>query len=331
MRPKLVKQCLVVFFTNYQPSLLVGMPGVGKTDLVKQAAEEAGYELLITHPVVDDPIDYKGLPFVVEGKADFHPIGFLNQLMTTTSPLVVFLDDLGQAPPVVQAAAMQLLLNRAINGKKISDYVVFVAATNRPQDRAGVTQILEPVKSRFLTIMHVDAHVKDWSEWAAANGIRQEVIGCVNFRTGLLEGFEPTADMTNSSTPRTIAHVSQILDMDVPEDAKMDLIGGAAGAGFAREFTAFVEAYNRLPDLQEALADPDSINIPNDPILQWAFASSLADHVEPNQVPALCKLVEKLPAEHATLCVKSAIARNFKIARQPAFREWIKNNKRYID
>ena len=66
-----------------------------------------------------------------------------------------FLDDLGQAPMSVQAAAMQLILARRINGFKISDKVIFMAATNRREDKAGVTGILEPVKSRFAWIVEL--------------------------------------------------------------------------------------------------------------------------------------------------------------------------------
>ena len=77
------------------------------------------------------------------------------------------MDDLGQAPPAVQAAAMQLILARRINGSLVSDEVCFVAATNRKNDKAGVARILEPVKSRFAAIVELTPCVEEWATWAA--------------------------------------------------------------------------------------------------------------------------------------------------------------------
>ncbi len=75
--------------------------------------------------------------------------------MTATKLTACFIDDLGQATPAVQAAAMQLILARTLNGHRVSDHVVFIAATNRRTDRAGVSGILEPVKSRFATLVEL--------------------------------------------------------------------------------------------------------------------------------------------------------------------------------
>lgn len=54
--------------------------------------------------------------------------------MTATKLTACFIDDLGQATPAVQAAAMQLILALTLNGHRVSDQVVFVAATNRRTD-----------------------------------------------------------------------------------------------------------------------------------------------------------------------------------------------------
>ncbi len=123
------------------------------------------------HPVVSDPTDFKGLPGIIGDKAEFLPFGDLRQMIEADKPTIVFLDDLGQAPAVVQAACMQLLLARQINGKKISGHIVFIAATNRREDRAGVTGILEPVKSRFKTILDLEVSADEWTEWAFKNNM----------------------------------------------------------------------------------------------------------------------------------------------------------------
>jgi len=50
------------------PILIVGKPGTGKSDIVAQVALETKYRLIISHPVVADPTDYKGMPWAVEQK-----------------------------------------------------------------------------------------------------------------------------------------------------------------------------------------------------------------------------------------------------------------------
>jgi MoxR-like ATPase len=166
--PKQLREILILAIKNRLPILIKGRPGVGKTDIVKQAAEACNARLIISHPVVSDPTDYKGLPFAdPDGKtARFLPFGDLAELRTAQEETVFFLDDLGQAPAAVQAACMQLILARRINGHQISDHVTFLAATNRREDKAGVMGILEPVKSRFSAIVELVPDALEWSEWA---------------------------------------------------------------------------------------------------------------------------------------------------------------------
>jgi MoxR-like ATPase len=152
MRPTDLLLLLSSMIVNRLNLLITGAPGIGKSDLVNQAARAADADLILSHPVVEDPTSAAGLPWIVDGHARFLPFGMLERAMNATKPTVWFLDDLGQAPAATQASYMQLLLAREVNGHKLSDYVTFVAATNRRTDRAGVSGILEPVKSRFCSI-----------------------------------------------------------------------------------------------------------------------------------------------------------------------------------
>lgn len=136
--PQKASMLLSAFMSASTPVLLTGAPGVGKSSIVEAAAKQNGFDLILSHPVVSDPTDAKGLPW--PGKdgesATFLPFGDLAQALKATRPTVWFLDDLGQASPAVQASYMQLLLARRVNGHKLPDCVTFVAATNRRSDAA---------------------------------------------------------------------------------------------------------------------------------------------------------------------------------------------------
>ncbi len=150
----------------------------GKSDLVAQACNDAGADLIINHPAVSDPTDYKGLPFPVADKdeATFLLLGDLLKLINADSPTLFFLDDLGRAPASVHSAVMQLILARRVNGHKVSEHVVFLAATNRREDKAGVMGILEPVKSRFAAIVELEVDADDWVAWAFREEMPAELI-----------------------------------------------------------------------------------------------------------------------------------------------------------
>ena len=183
--------------------LISGAPGVGKTQIITQVAEEIKYELILEHPSVSDPTDYKGFPFPdKDGKqATFLPFANLAKIITATTPTIVFIDDIGQAPPSVQAALMQLLDGGKLNGHVVSDQVVFIGATNRAEDRAAVSGLLEPVKSRFFSIINLaisKENIDPWLTWAFANGIDEMVTGFMRWRPALLHDFKATAALTNS-------------------------------------------------------------------------------------------------------------------------------------
>lgn len=96
MTPSQLTDALQFFFANKFPVLIKGKPGIGKTDLVAAAAAAANAELIISHPVVSDPTDFKGLPFAANGEADFLLFGDLRKLIEATVLTVFFIDDIGR-------------------------------------------------------------------------------------------------------------------------------------------------------------------------------------------------------------------------------------------
>ena len=281
MKPSNVARVLAIAIRNRQTIMLTGAPGVGKTDLVKLASEEAGANLIISHPVVSDPTDYKGMPWVTteDGRtvAKFLPFSNLRRLVDAKEPTVFLLDDLGQAPPTVQAAGMQLLLARAIDEVKVSDEVTFFACTNRREDKAGVQGILEPVKSRMMTILEVEVDVEDWGKWFIEHGGLFAVLSFVRWRPNQLYSFKPSRDMTNSPCPRTVWHANKIMQTGYPRELEMEMIRGACGEAWATEWEGFRKYEEQIPNINAILSDPNNGVILPEAHLTYALCGALAE------------------------------------------------------
>ncbi|MDA3813156.1 MAG: ATP-binding protein [Candidatus Cloacimonetes bacterium] len=324
MRAKKLKEAIKFAIRNKYPLLIKGAPGTGKSDLVQQACLETDTELIVSHPVVSDPTDFKGLPFPnKEGTAaKFLPFGDLLRLIKADRPMMMFLDDLGQASASVQAAAMQLLLARRINGHKVSDQVIFLAATNRRQDRAAVQGILEPVKSRFASILELEVNVDDWVDWAIENNMPVELIAFIRFRPNLLHDFKPTADIINTPNPRTVANVGKMMNAGLPKDTEYEMISGAAGEGFAAEFLGFLKVYRDLPDIEKLIANPEKADVPTEPSTLFAVCGALSDKANKKNFGNIIKFTDRLPGEFQVLLIKDAIKRNKALANTTEFSAW---------
>ncbi|MBC9909103.1 ATP-binding protein [Chitinophaga varians] len=326
MKPSDLAGYLEFCINNNFPALIVGRPGIGKTDIVKNAATSAGAFLIHSHPVVSDPTDYKGLPFPKDnGTAQFLPYGELSEIIKTKKKTIYFIDDLGQASPGVQAACMQLILGRRINGHLISDWVTFIAATNRREDMAAVTGILEPVKSRF-SIVKLDVDIDDWIQWALSNNMPVELIAFIRFRPDLLNGFAPSRDITNSVSPRTIATVGKQQAAGLPPKYEFEAFAGIAGEAFAIEYKGFLQLFRQIPSLEDILKHPNTAPIPKDPGVIYALTIALAHQATDHTIAAICDYITRLPDEHAVACMKYATTKNAGIANNRAYIKWAAKN-----
>jgi len=283
--------------------------------------------LIIFHPVVSDPTDFKGLPGIVDGEAEFLPFGDLRELIEAKKPTIAFMDDIGQAPAVVQAALMQLILARQVNGRKISNKVVFIAATNRRADRAGVTGILEPVKSRFATIIELEPTADEWIEWAFDNDMPAELIGFVNFRPSMLYKEEATADIVNHPCPRTIAYAGKLIDIGLDD---VETLAGAVGEGCAVELVGFIQVYKSLPNISAILLDPDNAIVPSEPAALYAVVSALVDKITKDNANRVLKYGNRLPADFSVLLVRDSIRKEPKIQNTKAFIKWATLHKNVL-
>lgn len=332
MKPSMLVTTLSIAMENKLNVLIKGTPGIGKTDIVYQAAKSSKNDLIVSHPVVSDPVDFKGMPAIIKsGKktiAEFLPFGDLEALIEAEKPTTFFMDDLGQAPPAVQAAAMQLLLARRINNHKVSDHVCFVAATNNKEDKAGVSGILEPVKSRFCAIVKLEVDLEDWVSWAIqSNKIPTELIAFIRFRPNLLNDFTPTADLTNSPCPRTVENCAKWMNSGLPKHLEFEMFSGAAGEGFASELMSFLGIYRKLPNPDRVLMDPEAAEVPTEPGTLYAICGALAARASEQNMSRVVRYANRLPEEFSVLMIRDSVKNDETVADTKAFIEWASTHR----
>jgi MoxR-like ATPase len=178
--PKSAKRAIRKAIKVRRPVFLWGPPGIGKSDLVKQIGEEADREVIDVRLALWEPTDIKGIPYynADQGKMVWAPPSELP--VDEDSTAIIFLDELNSAPPAVQAAAYQLILNRRVGTYKLPKGVDIVAAGNREGDRGVTYRMPAPLANRFVHIeMKVD--FDDFQDWATLNKVHPEVVGYVGF------------------------------------------------------------------------------------------------------------------------------------------------------
>ncbi len=221
--------------------LLLAPPGVGKSEIVRQAAHEAGLEVRSLLGTQIAPEDVSGVPKIIGQRAVFCPP---RALLGDGKPFCLFLDELPACPPEVQKAFYSLLLERRVGEHHLPPGTWVVAAGNRSDDRAMVRSLSTALINRvFIVPVRVDRD--EWLAWALQNGVRSDVYGFVNHVTASLQRPVPP-DPVPFSTPRAWTLLSRDLDLAhqagrLNHDERRALAFGRLSAQDAALFCALCE------------------------------------------------------------------------------------------
>ena len=251
--PKAAKRSIRKAIQTRRPVFLWGPPGIGKSDIVKQIGQDAGRDVIDVRLALWEPTDIKGIPYYNADKGTMVWAPPSELPMDPESNAIIFLDELNSAPPAVQAAAYQLILNRRVGTYSLPKGVDIVAAGNREGDRGVTYRMPAPLANRFI---HLEAKVDfdDFQEWAVMNAVHPEVVGYVGFAKQDLYDFDPKSPSKAFATPRSWVFVSDLLkDDDCDIDTLHNLIAGAVGDGLAVKFMAHRKIAGRLPKAEDIL------------------------------------------------------------------------------
>ena len=251
--PNEAKAAIRKCFKIQRPVFLWGPPGIGKSDIVKQIAEETEREVIDVRLSLWEPTDIKGIPFYNSKSNSMEWAPPIELPQDPDSTAVLFLDELNSAAPATQAAAYQLVLNRRVGKYTLPKGVSIVAAGNRETDKGVTYRMPAPLANRFLHL-ELKHNYDDWQEWAVLNKISDQVVGYLGFAKQDLYDFDPRSSSRSFATPRSWSFVSELLaDDDLTEGTLTDLVSGAIGDGLAVKFMAHRKVAKQMPKPEDIL------------------------------------------------------------------------------
>ena len=252
------RKAMLKAFKTKRPVFLWGPPGIGKSDVVAEIAQELGGLVIDLRMAQMEPTDIRGIPYFNKdiNKMDWAaPVDLPDEALASQYPIVVlFLDEMNSAPPAVQAAGYQLILNRRVGKYVLPDNVVIVAAGNRDSDKGVTYRMPMPLANRFVHL-EMRPDFTSWQQWAVNKGIHKDVVGYLSFAKQDLYDFDAKSSSRAFATPRSWCFVSDLLqDEDMDADTQFNLVSGAVGEGLAVKFVAHRKIAGRMPEPSDILS-----------------------------------------------------------------------------
>jgi hypothetical protein len=307
------------------PLFIWGSPGIGKSSIVKQVADEEGLEFIDLRLTLMDPTDLKGIPFfdkdnneAVWAKPNFLP-------KDSTSRGILFLDEINTAPPSVQASAYQLVLDRKVGDYELPDGWSIVAAGNNESDRGVIYRMPSPLANRFV---HLDMEVsfKDWKSWAYASGISESIIAFLGYDDEKLFAFDPSLNEKSFPTPRSWEYVDRILKSNLDDQYIYEAICGAVGRESGVEFLSFKKVMDRLPNLDD-IFEAKITKVDDDNQTLFALISALVSNLKKDpdskKIENTLNFSHSLSPEFAVLLIKDMQQNGIPIETNPAWDKWV--------
>jgi AAA domain (dynein-related subfamily) len=225
-----------------------GPPGIGKSAVIAQYAAMHGYELIDIRLSQFDNTDIRGIPYR-------HPQGMKWELPSIfprdpNAKAIIFFDELAQAEQSVRKAAFQIILDRRIGEYVVPENVIIIAASNRTQDRSGVSKLEYALKSRFV---HYDLAVSfdDFANWAITHDFNTKMLGFLSSNKHMLHEFDPVSESNGGMSPRQWAIASNMWNNSGRLSLRLKYVQleGCVGKSACEAFKSHINLADKMPSV----------------------------------------------------------------------------------
>ena len=208
-----------------RPVLLLGAPGIGKTQIMEQVARECGIGLVaytITHHTRQSAI---GLPFISEmefgGRKKAVTEYTMSEIVasvyekmkkTGLSEGILFIDEINCVSETLAPAMLQFLQCKTFGNHPIPEGWMIVAAGNPPEYNKSVREFDVVTMDRVKKI-EVEPDYEVWREYAVQEQIHPAILAYLDARPAHFYRMENTVDGRRFATPRGWEDLSRLLQV----------------------------------------------------------------------------------------------------------------------
>lgn len=247
-----------------RPILLIGAPGIGKTAIMEQIAQEEGLALLsytMTHHTRQSAV---GLPFIVTkeygGKSRSVTEYTMSEIIaavydkikeTGISEGILFLDEINCVSETLAPAMLQLLQAKTFGNQKLPEGFLLVAAGNPPEYNKSVREF-DVVTLDRVRYISVDTEFSVWKEYAYAANIAPVILTYLEMKKENFYRMEGLLGEKQFVTARGWQDLSELLicyeKLSIPVTEEL-IRQYVQHDEVARDFFLYYELYERYRSL----------------------------------------------------------------------------------
>lgn len=243
-----------------RPVFLLGPPGIGKTAIMQQVAEELGVCLIsysMTHHTRQSAL---GLPLIVKKEYDgtqysiseytmSEIIASVYDMMEQTGLRegILFLDEVNCVSETLTPVMLQFLQYKTFGRHKLPAGWIVVAAGNPPEYNRSARDFDVVTWDRMKRV-DVEPDYAAWKEFALKKGTHAAVLTYLDIRKENFFRMEATVDGKQFVTPRGWSDLSDMIRLYEEDGMPVDreLIGQyLQNSEVAEDFAIYYELYNK--------------------------------------------------------------------------------------
>ena len=241
-----------------RPILLIGAPGIGKTQIMEQIARECDIALVaytITHHTRQSAI---GLPFIKEkefGGKNYSVteytmseiIGSVYEQIEKTGCKegILFIDEINCVSETLAPTMLQFLQCKTFGNQQVPEGWIIVAAGNPPEYNKSVREFDVVTLDRVKKI-DVEPEFSVWKEFAYTVGVHGAIISYLDLKKENFYQMETRVDGKRFATARVWQDLSELLTvyeklgMEVDQEVIFQYIQHEK---IAKDFANYLELY----------------------------------------------------------------------------------------
>ncbi len=262
-----------------RPIFLLGSPGIGKTAIMEQIAQELGIALVsysMTHHTRQSALglpfishkSYKGMEFDISEYTMSEIIASIYEVMENSGieEGILFLDEINCVSETLAPSMLQFLQYKVFGRHKVPEGWVIVTAGNPPEYNKSVREF-DVVTMDRMKLVEVEADYATWKEYALKQGIHNAVTTYLDMKKNDFYRVETTVGGKSYVTARGWEDLSATMLLCEEEGIAVDetLVGQYLhNDRIVKEFTAYYELYNKYKKnykVEEILAGTNSAQV----------------------------------------------------------------------